>query len=148
MYRRSPLVILVISGYLFLSACVEKTEYDALQKKLDDTTKQLGDTTKQLSETKDSLKKAQDELTDLQAHRYQTFVSGHRTWRLDSAKGTSCVLLTSDEDWKNIETKKQSCACEDFFRDNEPPDPTNLDNKLYDEQLETFERRTKRLGCA
>ena len=44
MYRRLPLVVLVISGYLFLSACVEKTEYDALQKKFDDTTKQLSET--------------------------------------------------------------------------------------------------------
>src|SRR5258708_23601486 len=110
MARRSLLLVFVVSECLSLSACVEKTEYDAVQKKLDDTKKEL-------TETKDSLKKSQDQLADLQTHRYQTFVNGGRTWRLDSAKGTSCILLTSEQDWKSPQTKQQSCGCEDLYRD-------------------------------
>ena len=118
---------------MFVSECVEKTQYDALQKKLDDTTKEL-------SETKSLLKKSQDQLTDLQAHRYQTFMNAGRTWRLDSAKGSSCILLTSNQDWKNGKTMRQSCACEDFYRDNQIP---SIEAKSYG----AFMKQAKALGC-
>jgi hypothetical protein len=111
--RRSGLfAVLIVSGFLFLSGCVEKVEYDALQKKFNDTTKEL-------SEAKDSLRKSQDELTELRAHWYRTYASGGRTWRLDSADGSTCILLTNSEDWKKSETKGQSCPCEDLYRDSD-----------------------------
>ena len=116
MHPRPLLVALLASGSLLLSACVQKTEYDALQRK-------LADATKELAEANDALKKSQDQLGDLQTHRYQTFNTGGRTWRLDSAKGSSCVLLASDQDWKNVNTKAQSCTCEDLYRDNPNPSP-------------------------
>jgi hypothetical protein len=39
-YISGVLAILIMSGTLFLSACVEKTEYDVVQKKLDDGKKE------------------------------------------------------------------------------------------------------------
>lgn len=124
---------------------MEKTEFDALQKKLDNATRQLDDATRQLSETRDSLKKAQDELTDLPAHRYQSLANGGRTWRLDSATGSTCILLTSDRDWKNSETKAQSCACEDLYRSHE--NDINLPDELFAKRNGSLTREAKKLGC-
>lgn len=133
--KRRLLGALTVFSCVLFSACVQKTEYDALQRKLDSTAQEL-------AEAKDSLKKSQDQLADLQAHRYQTFTTGGRTWRLDSAKGTSCVLLASEQDWRNAKTKEQSCACEDLFRDTEFP--TSPDSTLL---RQLVEKRAKRLGC-
>ena len=57
-----------------------------------------------------------------QAHRYETFKNGVRTWRMDTVKGSSCVMLTTEEDWKKPETSHQSCICEDSY--NETPAPS------------------------
>jgi hypothetical protein len=140
--RRLP-VALVASGCLLLSACVQKTEYDQLQEKLNDATKQL-------VEVKDSLKKSQEKLGDLLAHRYQTFTSGTKTWRLDTVKGVSCILLATDQDWKNPATKRQNCTCEDFYRDTEYPTiegSTSEQIKRYEERVDIFDKRAKHLGC-
>lgn len=102
----------------------------------------LDDARKEAAEAKDSLKKSQDRLTDLQAHRYQTFASGGKTWRLDSVKGSTCVLLASDQEWKNVETKKQSCTCEDFYRDED----LSLESR-HPEVANAAGERAKRLGC-
>ena len=143
MHHRELLVAPAVFFWLLSSGCVEKTEYDGLQEKLDDAKKQL-------AETKDPLKKSQDQLTDLQAHRYQTFASGGRTWRLDSAKGSTCVLLASDQDWKSVKTKEESCICEDFYRDNELPTiegSTPEQVGRYEERVKRFADRAKVLGC-
>jgi hypothetical protein len=42
--------------------------------------------------------------------RYQIFTRGVRTWRLDTATGRSCLLLTSDEDWKKPDTAASGCS--------------------------------------
>ena len=42
--------------------------------------------------------------------RYQTFSRGYRTWRLDTATGSSCLLLSTEEDWKNPETAASACS--------------------------------------
>jgi hypothetical protein len=44
--------------------------------------------------------------------RYQIHNEGFRTWRLDTATGKTCILLTSKEDWKKPETFEQSCTLE------------------------------------
>lgn len=41
--------------------------------------------------------------------RYQMHQIGFRTWRLDTATGTSCLLLTSEADWKKPETAIEGC---------------------------------------
>ena len=41
--------------------------------------------------------------------RYQIHESGFRTWRLDTATGQDCLLLTSKEDWKRLDTAMQQC---------------------------------------
>jgi hypothetical protein len=41
--------------------------------------------------------------------RYQIHREGFRTWRLDTATGSICLLLTSDDDWKKPETSAQGC---------------------------------------
>ncbi len=119
-------------SFLLSRGCEQKSEYEAVREKLEDTTKQL-------TEAKESLKKSQDQLSDLQAHRYQTFTNGERTWRLDSVKGSSCILLTSDQDWKNGKTKTQSCACEDLVRDYE--------NVKTPERDHLLDKTAQRLGC-
>jgi hypothetical protein len=135
--RNRTLIFFATFTCLLLSGCVQKTEYDALQGKLNDATKEL-------TEVRDSLKKSQDQLADLQAHRYTSFNNGGRTWRLDGAKGTTCVLLASDQEWKNPHVKRQSCSCEDF----EQLDPTLRDGKPTSaEEVDRFTAEAKRRGC-
>lgn len=50
-----------------------------------------------------------------QVGRYQLHREGIRTWRLDTATGRSCLLLTTQWDWDSKDTKTQtSCAVEDY----------------------------------
>jgi len=42
--------------------------------------------------------------------RYQVDREGFRTWRLDTATGKICLLLTSNDDWKKPDTELQSCS--------------------------------------
>lgn len=48
-----------------------------------------------------------------QVGRYQIHREGIRVWRLDTATGSSCLQLTSDDDWKNADAASQSCATQD-----------------------------------
>jgi Tfp pilus assembly protein PilO len=41
--------------------------------------------------------------------RYQIHQTGSRTWRLDTATGQDCLLLTSNEDWKKPDVAMQEC---------------------------------------
>lgn len=42
--------------------------------------------------------------------RYQINKEGFRTWRLDTATGQICLLLTSDDDWKKPGIAAQACG--------------------------------------
>jgi outer membrane lipopolysaccharide assembly protein LptE/RlpB len=42
--------------------------------------------------------------------RFQIHQNGFRTWRLDTASGQDCILLTSDADWKKAATSLQGCG--------------------------------------
>jgi hypothetical protein len=42
--------------------------------------------------------------------RYQVRSVGYRTWRLDTATGTICLLLTSDADWKRPDSQQAACV--------------------------------------
>ena len=88
---------------------------DALQKKLDETSKELT--------------QAKQQVGEYQSHRYQMFREGYRTWRLDTVRGSSCIMLTVQNDWNKPETNRQSCACEDLFKEN--PAPLYEPKKLY-----------------
>jgi hypothetical protein len=102
---------------VFLVGCdayVEKAKYDDVQKKSNETAKKLADAEEQLQ-------KARHQIGEYQAHHYQMFKEGFRTWRLDTVNGTSCIMLTTDSDWKKPETKHQSCSCEDLYRDGSTP---------------------------
>ena len=93
------LLILLCGGLLGCDAdtlgYVEKSQYDALQK--------------QLEKVQTDLKAAQQQVAECQAHKYQIYKSGWRTWRLDTVTGSTCILLTSDDDWKKPETAAQGC---------------------------------------
>jgi hypothetical protein len=41
--------------------------------------------------------------------RFHLEVIGFRTWRLDTATGTSCLLLTSEAEWKKPEIQTEAC---------------------------------------
>jgi len=41
--------------------------------------------------------------------RYQVYSRGFRTWRLDTATGEACLLLTTEADWKKPDTTARSC---------------------------------------
>lgn len=49
-----------------------------------------------------------------QVGRYQLHRDGFRTWRLDTATGKSCLLLTVDQDWKGAAKDQTSCFTEDY----------------------------------
>ena len=44
--------------------------------------------------------------------RYQLHESGFRTWRLDTATGQDCLLLTSKKDWKKADVALQECPAQ------------------------------------
>lgn len=46
-------------------------------------------------------------------HHYELRKAGFRTFRFDSATGETCIQLTTPADWKNKNTKSQSCECVD-----------------------------------
>jgi hypothetical protein len=58
-----------------------------------------------------------DELTELRRQadlgkavgRYQIYRAGLRTFRLDTSTGSTCILLTTDEDWKKPDVQAQAC---------------------------------------
>ena len=48
--------------------------------------------------------------------RYQQFLRGVRTFRLDTATGETCILLTSEDDSKKPETVAMGCPQTDLMR--------------------------------
>jgi hypothetical protein len=85
-------------------AYVEKSKYEESQRELQKTREELEETKKQLQE-------AQKQINDLSAHKFSTYRDEARTWRFDSTTGGTCILLAPEWDWKNKETKSQSCDC-------------------------------------
>lgn len=51
-----------------------------------------------------------------QVGRYQLHREGFRTWRLDTATGRSCLLLTTEADWKDPKTQMQNSCLDDDSR--------------------------------
>lgn len=45
--------------------------------------------------------------------RYQIHREGVRTWRLDTATGHLCLMLTSTYDWEHDAKDQSNCAVED-----------------------------------
>jgi len=110
--------VVAAAGCISLASCdayVDKAKYEESQK-------EIADLKRQLSTSQDELKKAQLALGEYQAHKYQVFHNGFRTWRFDSVTGNSCILLTTKEDWKSKDTKGESCECKDLFEDGKQPD--------------------------
>lgn len=98
-------MVLCISLALILTGCddwVEKEKYQSSQK-------ETADVKQQLNESQESLRKVQEEVSRLQAHKYEIFHRGSRTWRLDTVNGDTCILLTTPEDWKRTDTQRESC---------------------------------------
>lgn len=48
-----------------------------------------------------------------QVNRYQLHHDSGRTWRLDSATGRLCLMLTSEADWKKEGSAQMSCLTDD-----------------------------------
>jgi hypothetical protein len=65
-----------------------------------------------------------------QVGRYQLHKEGFRTWRLDTATGRSCLMLTTDADWKSEGNAASSCEAEDR---NEMRERHRLYPSLFDE---------------
>ncbi len=109
-----PLIRLTTIPLLFtLAGCdtyvyVSKKEYDGLQQN-------VAESTKQLSNTKKELEEARVKIGEMQAHRYSMFRQASRTWRMDAVTGNSCLMLTTEQDWKRPETARESCQCEDLL---------------------------------
>lgn len=51
--------------------------------------------------------------------RFQLYRDGLRTWRLDTATGTTCIFLAAKADWDNPETQSQRCEREQRDLDDE-----------------------------
>ena len=108
---RSRLLTLGVSFVLVgLLGCVEKAKYEESQKQLAEAQKQLKETQKQLEET-------QRKLNEESTPKFSTVVSGSRTFRFNPQTGGTCILLTTEADWKNKRTKSQSCDCVDWNAD-------------------------------
>ena len=95
-------IAVVVVCCAFLAGCdantlgyIDQSKYDALQK--------------QLEKTAADLMTAQQQVAECQAHKYEIYRNGFRTWRLDTVTGATCILLTSDADWKKPDTAAQGC---------------------------------------
>ena len=106
---------------LFVCACedfgwVEKTKYDQV-------VQENAELKKQLAEKEEEIKKTPH-------HHYSLDREGLRTFRFDADTGESCIMLTTDDDWKKQEVKTQSCSCVDFLANNSISSDADL-RKLY-----------------
>lgn len=54
-----------------------------------------------------------DALLGKQVGRYQLHREGFRTWRLDTATGHNCLLLTTQADWDDPKTQLQETCTDD-----------------------------------
>jgi hypothetical protein len=50
-------------------------------------------------------------------HHYELRNEGSRSFRFDPTTGESCIQLATKEDWKHLETQRQSCPYEDFMKE-------------------------------
>jgi hypothetical protein len=114
-------VLCLSLSVLFLCACedfgyVEKTKYDQLAQENAELKKQLAE--------------KQEEISKMPHHHYSLHQKGFRTFRFDADTGQTCIMLTTEADWKNQKVKSQSCDCVDFLADD--PSSSNADlRKLY-----------------
>ena len=49
--------------------------------------------------------------------RYQIHREGSRTWRLDTATGNICLMLTTEYDWKHDAKDQSNCTLEDALNE-------------------------------
>jgi hypothetical protein len=80
---------------------VDKAKYDQLAKENVDLKKQLAE--------------KEDEIKKIPNHHYSLHREGLRTFRFDADTGQTCIQLTTPEDWKKTDTKRQSCDCQDLI---------------------------------
>jgi|SRR5678810_1385005 len=66
-----------------------------------------------------------------QVGRYQIHRDGSRTWRLDTATGRFCLMLTSEADWKGAASEQTNCVTDDYIAATERH---NLYPSTYDPQ--------------
>lgn len=64
----------------------------------------------ELQKELDVARREVEEAKSAKPDRYKIVKEGFRTWRLDSATGSLCLLLSSDEDWKDPKMAAQGCA--------------------------------------
>lgn len=107
--------LLLFLTLLSLCACedvgyVEKAKYDKLAQ--------------DNSELKKQLAQKEEEIKNTPHHHYSLHREGYRTFRFDADTGDTCVQLTTPDDWKNKDTKAQSCSCTDLLADASQPSET------------------------
>lgn len=103
---KSKLALLLSLSLLVVCACedlgyVQKEKYDQLVKENADLKKQLAE--------------KEDEIKNTPHHHYSLSREGFRTFRFDADTGSTCIQLTTEEDWKKSGTKSQSCECIDYI---------------------------------
>lgn len=64
---------------------------------------------------KKQLAQKEDEIKQLPHHHYSLHREGLRTFRFDADTGKTCIQLTTQQDWKNADTKSESCDCQDLL---------------------------------
>jgi hypothetical protein len=123
MAMKPYLAVLLSLSLLMVCACedlgfVEKAKYERLVQENADLKKQLA--------------QKEDEIKNTPHHHYSLHREGFRTFRFDADTGSTCIQLTTQDDWKKGDTKAQSCECVDYLASN-PATGTETDamGKLY-----------------
>ena len=104
--------VLMVGLVICLVGCgsyVERSKYE-------DSQRELQQARAELNQIKSQLKDAHQKLAEASAQKFSTYQNGGRTWRFNSQTGETCILLTSEWDWKNKKTQSQSCDCQDTFQ--------------------------------
>jgi len=103
--KRAAIVIFMLAAFQFgcsgLEIATSQTEVDAVQK--------IRSGQYELIKSDELAQLRKDAEIGKNVGRFQVHREGFRTWRLDTATGTSCLLLTTAADWEKPESAISAC---------------------------------------
>ncbi len=92
---------------ILMTGCADTRKQDGKISSLETEVKQIRAELEQVKQQQEAAPK----------HHYELRTQGVRTFRFDPATGETCIQLTSNDDWKRKETKRQSCDCVDALKE-------------------------------
>jgi hypothetical protein len=106
--KNTPTLTLALVAACTLSGCDDYQIADKSKEQVADKSKEVVISKAEYDALKAEAAQAK------QVGRYQLHREGSRTWRLDTATGRHCLLLTTQYDWDHEGAKQTSCDTDDW----------------------------------